>query len=184
MCAIDPRERALIHQSGLPEIVCRSILSVKYPVCVRTLSGKFIGSNSAFWQYIKKYNSYEEWFSGFDIDTQVLFQTAEVNAFSAFNGVSIIKSVCFNNLLWNIVIENVEIEDSKLFIWRFYEKHAKNNVFVKGKEFKYMSNKYRFDKIIPYLLGFSHNYSSKIMGVSVDQSKKIFMDFKTFYGFF
>lgn len=47
-----------------------------------------------------------------------------------------------------------------------------------------MSNKYRFDKIIPYLLGFSHNYSSKIMGVSVDQSKKIFMDFKTFYGFF
>ncbi|HFR7636438.1 TPA: conjugal transfer protein, partial [Shigella sonnei] len=38
MCAMDTRERALIRQSGLPEI----ILSAKYPVCVRTESGKFI----------------------------------------------------------------------------------------------------------------------------------------------
>ncbi|EGO8355032.1 type-F conjugative transfer system secretin TraK [Escherichia coli] len=34
MCAMDTRERALIRQSGLPEI----ILSAKYPVCVRTES--------------------------------------------------------------------------------------------------------------------------------------------------
>ncbi len=44
MCAMDTRERALIRQSGLPEI----ILSAKYPVCVRTGSGKFIDSNSVF----------------------------------------------------------------------------------------------------------------------------------------
>ena len=30
MCVMDTRERALIRQSGLPEI----ILSAKYPVCV------------------------------------------------------------------------------------------------------------------------------------------------------
>ena len=36
MCTMDTRERALIRQSGLPEI----ILSAKYPVCVRTESGK------------------------------------------------------------------------------------------------------------------------------------------------
>ncbi len=44
MCVMDTRERALIRQSGLPEI----ILSAKYPVCVRTESGKFIDSNSVF----------------------------------------------------------------------------------------------------------------------------------------
>ncbi|HFF0665643.1 TPA: conjugal transfer protein TrbJ, partial [Escherichia coli] len=74
MCAMDTRERALIRQSGLPEI----ILSAKYPVCVRTESGKFIDSNSVFLQLIKCQNSDSEiWFSGIDIDTQILFHTAE-----------------------------------------------------------------------------------------------------------
>ncbi|STS59963.1 conjugal transfer transcriptional regulator TraJ [Klebsiella pneumoniae] len=69
MCAMDTRERALIRQSGLPEI----ILSAKYPVCVRTESGKFIDSNSVFLHLIKCQNSDSEiWFSGIDIDTQIL----------------------------------------------------------------------------------------------------------------
>lgn len=65
MCAMDTRERAFIRQSGLPEI----ILSVKYPVCVRTESGKFIDSNSVFLHLIKCQNSDSDiWFSGIDID--------------------------------------------------------------------------------------------------------------------
>ncbi len=63
MCVMDTRERALIRQSGLPEI----ILSAKYPVCVRTESGKFIDSNSVFLHLIKCQNSNSEiWFSGID----------------------------------------------------------------------------------------------------------------------
>lgn len=108
MCAMDTRERALIRQSGLPEIT----LSVKYPVCVRTESGKFIDSNSVFLQSIKCQNSDSEiWFSGIDIDTQILFQTAEIDAFSSSNGVSIINGVILNDVLWDVVVEIAEVNN-------------------------------------------------------------------------
>ena len=180
MCAMDTRERALIRQSGLPEI----ILSAKYPVCVRTESGKFIDSNSVFSQSIKCQNSDSEiWFSGIDIDTQILFQTVEVDAFSSSNGVSIINGVILNGVSWDVVVESTEVDNLSLFIWRFYEKYVISSFFIKGKKFSCTSGNYRFNKIIPYLLGYSHEYSSQRMAVSVDQSKKIFMSFKRHYGF-
>ncbi|NYY42629.1 conjugal transfer protein TrbJ [Escherichia coli] len=186
MCAMDTRERALIRQSGLPEI----ILSAKYPVCVRTESGKFIDSNSVFLQLIKCQNSDSEiWFSGIDIDidididTQILFHTAEVDAFSSSNGVSIINGVILNDVSWNVVVESTEVNSLNLFVWRFFERYVVSSFFIKGKEFSCEPDKYRFNKIIPYLLGYSHEYSSQRMDISVDQSKKIFMNFKKHYGF-
>ncbi|EQC0054139.1 transcriptional regulator TraJ family protein [Escherichia coli] len=180
MCAMDTRERALIRQSGLPEI----ILSAKYPVCVRTESGKFIDSNSVFLHLIKCQNSDSEiWFSGIDIDTQILFHTAEVDAFSSSNGVSIINGVILNNVSWDVVVESTEVNNLNLFVWRFFERYVVSGFFIKGKEFSCEPDKYRFNKIIPYLLGYSHEYSSQRMDISVDQSKKIFMNFKKHYGF-
>ncbi|HAH2030680.1 TPA: conjugal transfer protein TrbJ [Escherichia coli] len=180
MCAMDRRERALIRQSGLPEI----LLSAKYPVCVRTESGEFIESNSVFLQSIRFHNNnYEKWFSDFDIDTQILFQTAEINAFSAPNGVSIINGVKLNNVSWDVVVESTEVDNLNFFVWRFYERCVVSSFLVKGKEFSCAYDKHRFNKIAPYLLGFSHDYSSHYMDVSVDQSKKLFMDFKKHYGF-
>ncbi|HBA8521120.1 TPA: conjugal transfer protein TrbJ, partial [Escherichia coli] len=144
MCAMDTRERALIRQSGLPEI----ILSVKYPVCVRTESGKFIDSNSVFLQSIKCQNSDSEiWFSGIDIDTQILFQTAEIDAFSSSNGVSIINGVILNDVLWDVVVESSEVNKFNLFVWRFFERYVVGSFFIKGKEFSCTSDKYRFNKI-------------------------------------
>ncbi|ENW8736582.1 conjugal transfer protein TrbJ, partial [Escherichia coli] len=158
MCAMDTRERALIRQSGLPEI----ILSAKYPVCVRTESGKFIDSNSVFLQLIKCQNSDSEiWFSGIDIDTQILFHTAEVDAFSSSNGVSIINGVILNDVSWNVVVESTEVNSLNLFVWRFFERYVVSSFFIKGKEFSCEPDKYRFNKIIPYLLGYSHEYSSQ-----------------------
>lgn len=180
MCAMDTRERALIRQSGLSEI----ILSAKYPVCVRTVSGKFIDFNSVFLQSIKFQNSdSEKWFSDVDIDTQLLFQNAEVNAFSSSNGVSIINGVILNGVSWDVVVESTKVDNLNLFVWRFYERYVVSSFFIKGKEFSCTSDKYRFNKIIPYLLGYSYEYSSQRMAVSVDQSKKIFMSFKKYYGF-
>ncbi|EFN7547412.1 conjugal transfer protein TrbJ, partial [Escherichia coli] len=180
MCAMDTRERALIRQSGLPEI----ILSAKYPVCVRTESGKFIDSNSVFLHLIKCQNSDSEiWFSGIDIDTQILFHTAEVDAFSSSNGVSIINGVILNDVSWDVAVESTEVNNLNLFVWRFFERYVVSSFFIKGKEFSCEPDKYRFNKIIPYLLGYSHEYSSQRMDISVDQSKKIFMDFKKHYGF-
>ncbi|BEA19197.1 TPA: transcriptional regulator TraJ family protein [Escherichia coli] len=180
MCAMDTRERALIRQSGLPEI----ILSAKYPVCVRTESGKFIDSNSVFLNSIKCQNCDSEiWFSGIDIDTQILFQTAEVDAFSSSNGVSIINDVILNDVSWDVVVESAGVNNLNLFVWRFFERYVVSSFLIKGKEFSCTSDKYRFNKIMPYLLGYSHEYSAQRMDVSVDQSKKIFMNFKKHYGF-
>ncbi|EJC3516755.1 conjugal transfer protein TrbJ, partial [Escherichia coli] len=127
MCALDTRERALIRQSGLPEI----ILSAKYPICVRTESGKFIDSNSVFLQSIKFQNSdSEKWFSGIDIDTQILFQTAEIYAFSSSNGVSIINGVILNGVSWDVVVESTEVDNVNLFVWRFYERNVVSSFFI------------------------------------------------------
>ena len=138
MCAMDTRERALIRQSGLPEI----ILSAKYPVCVRTESGKFIDSNSVFLHLIKCQNSDSEiWFSGIDIDTQILFHTAEVDAFSSSNGVSIINGVILNDVSWDVVVESTEVNNLNLFVWRFFERYVVSGFFIKGKEFREGANK-------------------------------------------
>lgn len=99
------------------------------------------------------------------------------------NGVSIINGVILNDVLWDVVVESAEVNNFNLFVWRFFERYVVGSFFIKGKEFSCISDKYRFNKIIPYLLGYSHEYSAQRMDVSVDQSKKIFMKFKKHYGF-
>ncbi|HFO9440495.1 TPA: conjugal transfer protein TrbJ, partial [Escherichia coli] len=91
---------------------------------------------------------------------------------------SIINDVILNDVSWDVVVESAGVNNLNLFVWRFFERYIVSSFLIKGKEFSCTSDKYRFNKIIPYLLGYSHEYSAQRMDVSVDQSKKIFMNFK------
>lgn len=185
MCAMDTREIALIRQSGLPDMISHSIFSVKYPVCVRLESGSFIGSNPGFLQSMKcKPDDYEKWFSHLALDAQVSFLSAEVNAFSACNGVSLINELCINNIIWDISVEILNVDNINFFVWRFFERNIFNDVRVNNKYLKFgISMQNSFWKIMPYLAGFSHVYSSRYMNISIDRSKKLSGKFMEFHNF-
>ncbi|EPU5339278.1 conjugal transfer transcriptional regulator TraJ [Escherichia coli] len=186
MCAMDRRERALISQLHFPHSLGEAISFLKYPVCVRFEDGSFIKENNCFEKLIRSsFNSCDEWFDSLTLECKLQLSRAEIVSSSSIYGVNCNNDILLNNTLWSVIIENVITPCGYFFIWRFIGVANDNlSSFVVSKysnELIVPSDEYV--GIEPYLIGFSHHYSSAKMNITVSKSKKKTMKLFKRYGF-
>lgn len=184
MCAMDRRERVLISQLHFPHSLEETISSLKYPVCIRFEDGSFIGENNCFEKIVRSsFYSCDEWFGSLTLEYKLQLSRSEIESCSSNYGVSYINDVLLDNTLWNILIENIITPDGYFFIWRFILSINENLSSYVVSKYTNESISDEYVGIEPYLIGFSHRYSSAKMNISVSKSKKKAMKLFKRYGF-
>ncbi|EGZ4409284.1 conjugal transfer transcriptional regulator TraJ [Salmonella enterica subsp. enterica serovar Poona] len=186
MCAMDRRERALISQLHFPHSLGEAISFLKYPVCVRFEDGSFINANNCFEKIIgSSFNSCNEWFDSLTLECKLQLSRSEIESCSSIYGVNCNNDISLNNMLWSVTIENIITPDGYFFIWRFILVADDNlSSFVVSKySNELITHSDEYVGIEPYLIGFSHHYSSAKMNITVSKSKKKTMKLFKRYGF-
>lgn len=186
MCAMDRRERALISQLHFPHSLGEAISFLKYPVCIRFEDGSFIGANYCFEKFVSSsFNSCDEWFDSLTLESKLQLSRSEIESCSSVYGVNYINNVLLDNTSWDILVESIITPEGYFFIWRFILSTNNNlSSFVLSKYTNVLNT--LSDECVgiePYLIGFSHHYSSTKMNISVSKSKKKAMKLFKQYGF-
>ncbi|EEE9875884.1 conjugal transfer transcriptional regulator TraJ [Salmonella enterica] len=186
MCAMDRRERALISQLHFPHSLGEAISFLKYPVCVRFEDGSFINANNCFEKSIgSSFNSCNEWFDSLTLECKLQLSRSEIESCSSIYGVNCNSDILLNNMLWSVIIESIITPVGYFFIWRFILVADDNlSSFVVPKySNELITHSDEYVGIEPYLIGFSHHYSSAMMNITVSKSKKKTMKLFKRYGF-
>ncbi|EGF6448547.1 hypothetical protein ABKJ49_003502 [Salmonella enterica subsp. enterica serovar Bareilly] len=165
-------------QTKLLSAVRVTISASKYPVCLRDKSGYFQLCNPAFYdQIVSEYSQEKFWFESLDINLKLFLLKAEVYSASSEFGMFEIEELMVNKTLWRICIDYVSLGKDSYFIWRFIDltKVVKSESFSSGELnlcSPLFNSLHKYHDILPYLLGFSHKYSSELTKISVSTSKK------------
>ncbi|EBB9534097.1 hypothetical protein CPC77_22425, partial [Salmonella enterica] len=167
------------NQVYLPHCIKEFISWLECPVCVRRGDGVFVGKNSAFEKII---STQAEWFHLLDIDVQLTFLKAEIESCSTFNHICVIENVALSDIHWRIYIESVLVGNENYFVWRFIDLFYTNTRMISRPcpEDELLNTIILTDKyndIIPYLIGLSHEFSADLMSIKSLSSRKRVMNF-------
>ncbi|EJK1259033.1 hypothetical protein NKZ99_004234 [Salmonella enterica] len=159
-------------------------IQAEMPVCIRDSFGNFVFSNPLFSEYIKG-SEYDAsfWFSKIPLSLQHAILKKELDAL-ANPQMAVIKSVIMDgNFHWYILFQVLRINSHNYIRWSF----VKDVVFSGGSLRSIETARVRKrDSLNPalvlepgvyktfclYFSGFSHEFSSRLLGVGLGTSKK------------
>lgn len=188
MSARDPIRSACPSQSDSQSKLDFDIFSIfshyETPVCIRDSKGFFVYSNEMFSEYIKGYE-YDSafWFDRLPVDLKCNLLMSELDALSDS------KSVVLNNLIidtsfhWYVFFQRISIHNVNFIVWVFIKdvffndqvmcKRITKDFIVKGVgNPALILEPGVYQNFCLYFSGFSHEFISNLLGVTLGTSKK------------
>ena len=173
MCARDRSETNSSGQSKSNEILYSLINSSSVPTCVRDSGGNFVVYNSAFYELISPYAlNASEWFSLISTNHQAKICMCEIRSYAGNSATLFINNSPVINGFDQITFEKIDIDCTCYIVWKLFYSYGKLPSYGR---FSFLLNFNNRDVCVFSLFfsGFSHDFISKRMNISIRTSKSI-----------
>lgn len=173
MCARDPSKTNSSGQSKSNEILYSLINLSSIPACVRDDSGNFVVYNRAFYELISPHAlSASQWFSLISTDYQAKIRMSELRSCADNSATLFINNSPVIDGCDQITFEKIQVGYSGYIVWRLFYSYERLPNFGR---FSFLLNVDSRDVYVFSLFfsGFSHDFISKSMNISIRTSKAI-----------
>jgi len=173
MCARDRNKTNSSGQSKSNEILYSLINSSSVPTCVRDDSGNFVLYNNAFYELIIPcaFNA-SEWFSSIPTSYQIKIRMCELQSYADSSATLFINKSPLIDDFDQVTFEKININCTCYIVWRLFNSFEKFPFFGRFN-FLIKFNNRDLCVFSLFFSGFSHDFISKRMNISIRTSKAI-----------
>lgn len=183
MSARDPILSSSSRQSELMTDSYVFLSNLEYPICLRNLDGDFVYTNLKFIECIKGYEySILEWFNRLPVETRCELLSCELDSLISPNVATFMNLYIEQSYQFCVLFNKVMIDGTEYISWSFFDKLLfKENSFFSGLKRKIKTLESRHPALVLeppcynvfclYFSGFTHEFSSSLLGVNVGTSK-------------